>query len=86
MSKTLEKLKAICADYKCEMETYYDAYWQEWNLIFHAPDKMQWNSTDSTAVVWNGPLRGVVSFLRSELECGFRKASELQLHWTDQDD
>jgi|DEB0MinimDraft_3_1074331.scaffolds.fasta_scaffold178247_2 hypothetical protein len=82
--KTLTKLQSICSEHDCDMDAIYDAYWQEWNLIFFAPEKMQWNAADSTAVVWNGSLKGAISFLKSELECGFREADELQLEWTGQ--
>jgi hypothetical protein len=34
--------------------------------------------------VWNGSLKGVIAFLKSELECGFREADALQLEWTGQ--
>lgn len=86
MSKTLKKLEAICEHHNCEMWSIYDAEWEEWNLTFFAPEKMQWNSADSTAVVWNGPLKGVIAFLRSEIECGFRDADDCQLEWTGQHD
>ena len=82
--KTLDKLDQICKDHGCEMMRIYDPTWQEWNLIFFAPPKMQWNSATSTAITWTGSLKGTISFLRSELECGFSRASKAQLLETGQ--
>lgn len=82
--KTLDKLNALCEEHGCEMDHSYCLVSEEWNLIFFAPPKMQWNSATSTAVVWNGSLQGTISFLRSELECGFSRASKEQLYETGQ--
>lgn len=86
MNKTLEKLKAICEQHNCEMDVIYDAGWEEWNLIFFAPPKMQWNSATSTAITWTGSLKGTIGFLKSELYYGFSRASKAQLWETGQDD
>jgi hypothetical protein len=82
--KTLEKLKQICKEHDCDMDVIYDAYWGEWNLVFFAPAKMQWNSATSTAITWTGSLKGTISFLKEELACGFSRASKAQLWETGQ--
>lgn len=82
--KTLDKLNAICAKYDCEMDHYYCPVYEEWNLIFFAPAKMQWNSATSTAITWTGSLKGTIGFLKEELACGFSRASKAQLWETGQ--
>ena len=82
--KTLEKLQKICKEHGCDMDWMYDASWGEWNLIFFAPPKMQWNCSTSTAITWTGPLKGSITFLKSEIQCGFSRASKSQLWDTGQ--
>jgi hypothetical protein len=82
--KTLDKLKEICKEHGCDMDIMYDVSWEEWNLVFFAPPKMQWNSATSTAITWTGSLKGTIAFLRSEIKCGFSRASKAQLWETGQ--
>lgn len=69
--KTFDNLEAICKPHGVEVDGYKDAV--EWNLVFHAPDKMNWCTSQAGAVNYHGGLRGAVSFIRSELKCGFEE-------------
>lgn len=69
--KTFDKLKAICEPHGVEVDGYRES--GEWNLVFNAPEKMNWCTSQAGVVNYYGALRGAVSFIRSELDCGFEK-------------
>jgi len=82
-NKTLEKLEALCAPHGVTIEAHVDS-WGCWNVVFFAPPRMCWGSSQASSVAWNGSLRGIISYLKSELSCGFYDADYETLRITSQ--
>jgi hypothetical protein len=69
---TIRKLENICKKHGVEVDASKD--WDGWLVTFYAPDFHIWGSSTATVSVYHDDtLRGVISFLRSELSCGFYK-------------
>ena len=85
MNKTIEKLRAICAPHGVEVDASRDSL-MGWDITFDAPPLMSWSTTQATVVCWQDPdsIRGIVSFIRSELEDGFYEADDESLRVTGQ--
>ena len=84
MNKTIEKLRAICAPHGVEVEASHDSLCG-WDITFDAPPKMCWSTTQATVVCWRDDnIRGIVSFIRKELEDGFYEADDETLRLTGQ--
>ena len=82
-NKTLEKLEALCSPHGVTIEAHVDSRgW--WNVVFFAPPRMCWGSSQAASVAWNGSLRGIISYLKSELSCGFYDADYETLRITGQ--
>ncbi len=81
--KTLDKLKAICQPHGVEVEATELGY-AEWSVTFHAPARMCWGSSQATVVCWDNSLRGIIGFIKSELQCGFYEADDETLRITGQ--
>lgn len=74
-TKTIKKLEEICKNHGVTMEARYDGY-GEWDIFFNAPENKRWNVTQGSSVCYFGSLRGVVGFLRGEIEEGFYDEDE----------
>ena len=84
--KTLEKLKAICKPHNVEVDYYVERFPStKWHIYFDAPPKMCWGSTQSSTIFYPSyELKGIISFIRSELKEGFYEADEQTLRETGQ--
>ena len=84
MNKTIEKLRAICAQHGVEVDASRDSL-MGWDITFDAPPLMCWSTTQATVVCFqDDSLRGIVSFIRRELEDGFYEADNESLRVTGQ--
>ena len=84
MNKTIEKLRAICAPHGVEVDAFRDSL-MGWDITFDAPPLMSWSTTQATVVRWQyDDIRGIVSFIRRELEDGFYEADDESLRVTGQ--
>ena len=84
--KTLDKLKELCDPHgvTIDLADNRDVGWG-WDITFDAPPKMCWGSSTTTAICWrDDTLRGVISYIKSELASGFYDAEEWQLAETGQ--
>tara|TARA_R110000765_G_scaffold391415_1_gene484303 strand:- start:222 stop:482 length:261 start_codon:yes stop_codon:yes gene_type:complete len=73
--KTAEKLEAICETYGITFDADKDSC-GDWNILFYAPDMMEWgSSTCSTVSYRSSSLQGVISYIKRELKDGFHDAS-----------
>ena len=87
MNKTIEKLRAICAPHGVEVDASRDSLLDGggWDITFYAPPLMCWSTTQATVVCFqDDSLRGIVSFIRKELEDGFYDADDEALRVTGQ--
>jgi len=87
MNKTIEKLRAICAPHGVEVDASRDSLLDGggWDITFDAPPLMCWSTTQATVVCFqDDSLRGIVSFIRKELEDGFYDADDEALRLTGQ--
>ena len=87
MNKTIEKLRAICAPHGVEVDASRDSLLDGggWDITFDAPPLMCWSTTQATVVCFqDDSLRGIVSFIRRELEDGFYEADDESLRVTGQ--
>ena len=82
--KTLDKLKELCDPHGVTIDAYRDD-WGDWDITFDAPPKMCFGSSTATVVVYrNDTLRGVISYIKSELASGFYLADYQTLAETGQ--
>ena len=87
MNKTIEKLRAICAPHGVEVDASRDSLLDGggWDITFDAPPLRCWSTTQATVVCFQeDSLRGIVSFIRRELEDGFYEADDESLRVTGQ--
>ena len=84
MNKTIETLRAIFAPHGVEVDASRDSL-MGWDITFDAPPLMCWSTTQATVVCFqDDSLRGIVSFIRRELEDGFYEADDESLRVTGQ--
>ena len=82
--KTLDKLKELCDPHGVTVDAHRDD-WGDWDITFDAPPKMCFGSSTATVVVYrNDTLRGVISYIKSELAEGFYEADHQTLAETGQ--
>lgn len=81
--KTLEKIKELCDPHGVEFDAHKNS-WEGWHIVFWAPAKMAWGTSQTASIGFNGSLRAALSFVKSELQGGFYEADYETLRITGQ--